>query len=121
MTDNRKLLSEDIIERNIHGQHIFMSKSNSDVFTLNETASFIFQCLGEISNTDELVQKVIAEFKEDLVAIEGAVPNMLSPPPGCAFHPRCASCMDVCTNRLPEIIQIEPDHHVSCWLFSKNG
>jgi len=63
----------------------------------------------------------IAEFKEDLVAIEGAVPNMLSPPPGCAFHPRCPSCMDVCTNRPPEMIQIEPDHHVSCWLFSKNA
>jgi len=63
----------------------------------------------------------IAEFKEHLVAIEGAVPNMLSPPPGCAFHPRCASCMDICTYRLPEFLQIEPDHEVSCWLFSKNA
>ena len=63
----------------------------------------------------------IAEFKEDLEAIKGAVPNMLSPPPGCTFHPRCPSCMDVCTHRLPEIIQIEPDHQVACWLFSKNA
>ncbi len=62
----------------------------------------------------------IAEFKEDLVAIEGAVPNMLSPPLGCAFHPRCPSCMYVCTNRLPEILQMEPDHQVACWLFSNH-
>jgi len=62
----------------------------------------------------------IAEFKEDLVAIEGALPNMLSPPLGCAFHPRCPSCMYVCTNRLPEILQMEPDHQVACWLFSNH-
>ncbi|MGB5619318.1 MAG: ABC transporter ATP-binding protein [Desulfobacterales bacterium] len=59
----------------------------------------------------------ITEFKEDLAAIEGVVPNMLHPPLGCAFHPRCPSCMHVCTNRLPEILPMEFDHHVACWLF----
>lgn len=65
MADLKNMLCQDIIDRNIHGQHIFMSKSNSDVFTLNETASFIFQSLGRVSSLAELTQEVMTEFAID--------------------------------------------------------
>jgi len=62
----------------------------------------------------------IAEPGKDLVPIEGALPNLQSLPPGCAFHPRCSARLDVCSHRLPEISRLESDHQVSCWLFSKH-
>ncbi|MDD7972399.1 ABC transporter ATP-binding protein [Roseinatronobacter alkalisoli] len=34
--------------------------------------------------------------------VTGEIPNPINPPPGCAFHPRCPSVMDVCKQKIPE-------------------
>ena len=41
--------------------------------------------------------------KERLVPIPGSPPNMLQPPPGCAFAPRCVHAQPACTEALPEL------------------
>lgn len=58
----------------------------------------------------------IAEFRKRLEVIEGSVPNLLDPPPGCRFHPRCPSAMDVCKEREPFLTEPSSAHEVSCWL-----
>jgi peptide/nickel transport system ATP-binding protein len=50
-------------------------------------------------------------------SIEGTVPNLIEPPTGCRFHPRCPNAMDICTRVKPKIIEIVKDHFVSCHLF----
>jgi oligopeptide/dipeptide ABC transporter ATP-binding protein len=40
---------------------------------------------------------------EELSPIEGNVPDALSPPPGCRFHPRCAFAMQICREQEPEL------------------
>ena len=40
---------------------------------------------------------------EELSPIEGNVPDALSPPPGCRFHPRCSFAMPVCREKQPEL------------------
>jgi oligopeptide/dipeptide ABC transporter ATP-binding protein len=40
---------------------------------------------------------------EELSPIEGNVPDALSPPPGCRFHPRCAFVMQICREQEPEL------------------
>lgn len=59
----------------------------------------------------------IDEFKKDLVAIQGTVPNLLDPPSGCPFHPRCSRATTICEKKEPPTMEIEKDHAVSCWLF----
>jgi len=49
--------------------------------------------------------------------IKGIVPNLLDVQHGCPFHPRCEYCFKKCTNKLPELIEIEKNHLVRCWLF----
>lgn len=62
----------------------------------------------------------IAEFRENLETIEGTVPNLLDPPSGCRFHPRCPMAMSVCREKEPSLIQEKPGHEVSCWLYEKD-
>ncbi|MEK4254644.1 ABC transporter ATP-binding protein [Ureibacillus sp. FSL K6-2830] len=53
---------------------------------------------------------------EPLQAIEGESPNLLKRPVGCAFSDRCNQVMDICKSNHPQLKEIEPGHHVSCWL-----
>jgi len=51
--------------------------------------------------------------------IPGAPPNLISPPPGCRFHPRCPYTMDICRIESPPEIYLQKDHMVRCWLYAK--
>jgi peptide/nickel transport system ATP-binding protein len=51
--------------------------------------------------------------------LEGAPPNLADPPPGCRFHPRCPLAMEVCSHRVPTMIETAPGHRVAC--FAVNG
>ncbi len=54
---------------------------------------------------------------EKLEIIKGSVPNLIKPPAGCRFHPRCPYAMPECTLAKPEAISPEPDHFASCILY----
>lgn len=54
---------------------------------------------------------------EKLICIPGMVPNLLDMPKGCAFHPRCGKCIDICKEKMPELINVGPHHKVRCWLY----
>jgi len=56
----------------------------------------------------------MAEKKEELKYIKGSVPNLIYPPPGCRFHPRCEYAKDICKKEKPKLIEVEPDHWVAC-------
>ncbi len=51
-------------------------------------------------------------------AIKGVIPDLIEPPPGCRFHPRCPSSMDICQEEKPSWIEFEEGHWVSCHLLS---
>jgi peptide/nickel transport system ATP-binding protein len=50
-------------------------------------------------------------------AISGLPPNLLDPPSGCLFHPRCPQVMDKCRQERPELCEIRPGHFVACHLY----
>jgi peptide/nickel transport system ATP-binding protein len=52
-----------------------------------------------------------------LKSIEGNVPNLVMPPPGCRFHPRCPHAMEICRKEAPDLIEIEGNHTAACHLF----
>jgi oligopeptide transport system ATP-binding protein len=56
--------------------------------------------------------------KRRLVPIVGQPPDLLKPPAGCAFHPRCEQAMGVCLKEQPPPFEVpgEAGHQVACWL-----
>jgi|APSaa5957512622_1039677.scaffolds.fasta_scaffold03760_7 peptide/nickel transport system ATP-binding protein len=49
------------------------------------------------------------------IPIEGRIPsNAMDLPTGCRFHPRCPVAKEGCKDKEPELVEIEPDHFVSC-------
>jgi oligopeptide transport system ATP-binding protein len=61
------------------------------------------------------------ESKRRLESIAGSPPNMLKPPGGCPFHPRCPHAMSVCTEEAPAMQLVGPNHHAACWLMHKDA
>jgi oligopeptide/dipeptide ABC transporter ATP-binding protein len=54
------------------------------------------------------------EEKERLPQIRGSVPNLITPPLGCRFHPRCDYATDVCKEKKPMLEELKPGHWVAC-------
>jgi len=54
-----------------------------------------------------------------LFAIPGSVPDLVSPPPGCRFHPRCFEVQEICRRQPPEYLALSPEHKVRCWLYAE--
>ena len=75
----------------------------------------------EYGTTDEIFYnpKLNAEEKERLVPIEGQPVDLLNPPAGCPFAPRCKSCMKVCLNKMPPRTELSDTHYTYCWLRQK--
>lgn len=54
--------------------------------------------------------------RKELQGIPGSPPDLISPPSGCRFHPRCPMRMDICDKRAPRYIEAKPGHFVACHL-----
>jgi peptide/nickel transport system ATP-binding protein len=57
--------------------------------------------------------------QRDLVTMPGSPPDLVSPPPGCRFAPRCPRVMPVCRERTPPFTEHAPGHSAACWLYGK--
>ena len=58
---------------------------------------------------------------DELQSIPGIVPDLVNPPSGCRFHPRCKHVMDICRKDFPPLVEIKPGHYVACYLYWKEG
>ncbi len=56
---------------------------------------------------------------EKLESIAGNVPNLIFPPSGCRFHPRCSYRKKICEEKRPPLIEVEDNHYTACWLYSR--
>lgn len=56
-------------------------------------------------------------FKSELSSIKGSVPNLITPPSGCRFHPRCPRAFGRCPNEKPPLVEFSPGHYVECFLY----
>ncbi|WP_340082941.1 ABC transporter ATP-binding protein [Terribacillus sp. FSL K6-0262] len=64
----------------------------------------------------ESIPDIDATDKKRLIPIEGAPPDLFSPPKGCPFAPRCKYAMDVCVEAMPPAFSIDKAHEAKCWL-----
>lgn len=55
--------------------------------------------------------------RQHLQGIPGSPPDLISPPSGCRFHPRCPKRMDICDKVHPRLVEYTPGHFVACHLY----
>jgi oligopeptide/dipeptide ABC transporter ATP-binding protein len=69
--------------------------------------------------TQGLLNSILTFSKREGEAqvIQGVIPDLIEPPPGCRFHPRCPSSMEICEKEKPSWIESEEGHWVSCHLY----
>ena len=83
----------------------------ADIFELYENPKHPY--------TQGLLDSVLSidEFKEELVAIRGTLPDPANMPKGCIFYPRCDHAMPICKTEAPPLFNVKKDHTVQCWLY----
>jgi peptide/nickel transport system ATP-binding protein len=59
----------------------------------------------------------ISGEKKRLTGIPGSPPNLVNPPTGCRFHPRCPRALPICAQTAPATRMISADHTVACHLY----
>jgi peptide/nickel transport system ATP-binding protein len=69
--------------------------------------------------TQDLLASVpnISLDDDKLRIMKGAPPDLINPPSGCRFHPRCQSVMDKCSEHNPPMEEVRPGHWAACWLY----
>ena len=65
------------------------------------------------------IPKLNTAEHERLVPIEGTPVDLLNPPAGCPFAPRCKSCMKICLSKMPPRTELSDTHYTYCWLQQK--
>jgi len=81
----------------------------------------------ETADTSVLFEKPLHPYTEALLAavprldvkrvlrvIPGNIPNLIRPPTGCRFHPRCSYATENCKKAVPPLEEVEPGHFVAC-------
>ena len=63
-----------------------------------------------LMSTPRLHEKI-----KKLSFIPGVPPDLISPPSGCRFHPRCSEVMERCKEEEPPLIKVENEHQIACW------
>jgi oligopeptide/dipeptide ABC transporter ATP-binding protein len=100
-------------------------------YMANEVAVMYLGKIVEKAKTKELFEKPLHPYTKALfsaalpshpditreeIILTGEVPSPINPPSGCRFHPRCPFAMDKCSQEVPELREVAPDHVVSCHL-----
>jgi len=57
--------------------------------------------------------------RDRLETIQGSVPDLIYPPPGCRFHPRCPFAFEKCKRVKPELLDVGQGHTVACHLYEE--
>ena len=66
----------------------------------------------------ESIPNLQAEDQE-LYSIPGSPPDLVKPPVGCPFAPRCNKCLKVCKQYPPQTHSFSDNHKATCWLYDE--
>ncbi len=122
----------DLIERLREELDMAMILITHDLSVMAETCDKAVVMYGgrvvETGSVEDIVERSTHPYTEKLISsfpdltkerkmvesIPGSPPNLLDPPAGCYFHPRCEYATDICRQEAPELKSIGTDHLVAC-------
>lgn len=64
--------------------------------------------------TQGLLSSIISLDTKELRSIDGSPPDLVAPPSGCRFHPRCPYAQQICTDQTPPLLEFRPGHYAAC-------
>ncbi len=64
----------------------------------------------------ESIPKMHKKDNSKLIPIPGSPPDLMNPPKGCPFSPRCKYVMQICTEKLPPMYKMGDSRYSKCWL-----
>lgn len=67
--------------------------------------------------TQALLNVILDINTKHVQTIDGQPPSITDEIKGCAFHPRCSKCMQICAEKEPPVIENNSEHEVLCWLY----
>lgn len=56
---------------------------------------------------------------DKLSTLPGSVPDLVNPPSGCRFNPRCKFATEQCSQEEPPLVEVETNHFVACWEYKR--
>ena len=121
------------LQQKHHLTYLFISHDLSVVEHISDTVGVMYLgTLVEYGPTDKIFNNPLHPYTKALlsavpvpdpdakmnrIVLEGTIPSPANPPKGCKFHTRCKECMECCKTEIPEQVEIEEGHWVSCHLF----
>ena len=118
------------LQRKLNLTYLFVAHDLSVVKHISDRVVVMYVGkIVEMSPTDELYYRPLHPYTEALMEavpvadprirsamteLEGDVPSPANPPSGCYFHPRCKYAIDICSKESPELLELRPNHFVSC-------
>ncbi|UCD71649.1 MAG: ABC transporter ATP-binding protein [Syntrophobacterales bacterium] len=113
--------------------YLFISHDLSLMRTMaSRTAVMYLGRIYELAPTEELFTNPLYPYTKTLISavpvvseeerrmkpekqsLGGEIPSPINPPGGCAFHPRCSLVERVCSEQLPDLVEVKPGHFVRC-------
>ena len=67
------------------------------------------------------VPRNVTGQKKRLIPIDGTPPDLLEPPTGCPFYPRCPHAREICMKKRPPLFDLESGHKAACWLHHEDA
>ena len=86
-----------------------------DIVEVGEVEEIIFT--PKHPYTQGLMKAIPTGERTELAGIPGTVPDLVEPPSGCRFHPRCPHAMDICSREKPAERILGEAHIVACYLY----
>ncbi len=99
----------------IYGGKLIEESTGSEIFSNSKHPFTINYLSSSIVPYENLDVNLPRDF------IDGEPPDPENPPSGCMFHPRCKFAMDVCSFKIPKLINVTPSHRVACFLYSNES
>ncbi len=125
--------------------HKIVNENNTSVILITHTLGIVRETTDRVyvmyagniiesSPTKDLFENPLHPYTQGLIktvprltgggiaqGIPGRIPDYRNPPSGCRFHPRCPHAMEICRQEKPPAYQVEPDHEVACFLYTKDA
>ncbi|MDX1357640.1 MAG: ABC transporter ATP-binding protein [Clostridia bacterium] len=67
------------------------------------------------------IPHIVSGLRERLIPIEGSPPDLMKPPAGCPFSPRCPHAMQICLEQAAPMFTLSDTHTSACWLLHKDA
>ena len=80
-----------------------------EIFTMSieKTHPYTYALASSIPLPDPTIEK-------ERVLLQGEIPSPINPPSGCRFHTRCPIAESICSQEIPELREIAPEHWIAC-------